>query len=85
MFNMLSKNPKLSVEKMLVFGALGLYVYKYVMLKKQGQLSGDPELAVKIDKQKMFDMAEKQFKLNPFMRQAMEGLYDTMMAEKEEV
>lgn len=76
----LSNDPKLSLEKMLIFGALGLYLYKYIMLQKAGQLSGDPDLLVKIDKKKMFDAASKQFKINPVVRTAMEGIFDTMMS-----
>lgn len=82
---MLSKNPKLSLEKALIFSAIGLYVYKYAMLKKQGELAGEPDLMVKIDKQKMFDLAEKKLNLNPIARQAMEGLYDAMTTAKEEI
>jgi hypothetical protein len=79
-----SKNPKLSLEKMLVFGAIGLYVAKHIKLKKEGQLAGEPDLMLKIDKKKMFDMAQKHLKLNPAIRQTMEGLYDTMLTEKDE-
>lgn len=81
---MLSKNPKLTAERLLIFGAIGIYLLKYVNLKKQGQLAGEPDLAIKIDKQKMFDMAAKHFNINPAQRQVMEGIYDSLMEEKAE-
>ncbi len=81
---MFSKNPKLTVERMLVLGALGLYVAKHIRLKKQGELAGEPDLLVKVDKKKMFDLAQKHLNLNPAIRQTMEGLYETMMSEKDE-
>lgn len=77
----LSNNPKLSAEKLLIFGALGLYLFKYIQLQRQGQLAGDPDLMLKIDKKKMFDAAAKQFNINPLVRTAMEGIYDTMLNE----
>ena len=85
MLNFLSKNPKLSLEKFLVFGAVGLYIFKYIKLQQKGQLSGEPAMLLKIDKKKMFDMAEKKFKIDPFVRQAMEGVYDNMMKEESDV
>jgi len=36
--NWLSKNPKLSTEKFLVFGALAIYLFRHTMLQKKGQL-----------------------------------------------
>lgn len=80
-----SKNPKLSVEKMLVFGALGLYVFKHIQLQRSGQLSGEPDLLLKIDKQKLFDHASKMMNMNPAQRTLLEGLYDHMMQKKEDV
>lgn len=80
-----SKNPKLSLEKMLVFGALGLYVFKYVQLKKQGQLSGEPDMLLKIDKRKMFDIAGKRFKLSEAQRNVLEGVYDHMVGNQNEI
>jgi len=82
---MLSKNPKLAAERLLIFGALGIYLYRYMKLKKEGQLAGEPDLAVKIDKQKMFDMAAKQFNIREPQRQVLEGLYDSMMKDENEV
>lgn len=79
---MFSTNPKLSLEKFLVFGAVGLYVMKYINLKSQGELNGEPDLLVKIDKQKMFDLAQRQFKLNPAQRMMMEGIYDSLISQQ---
>lgn len=80
---MLSKNPKLSMERLLIFGAVGLYLYKYLSLQKKGELAGEPDLLVKVDKQKMFDMAQKKLRLNPMQRMAMEGIYSSLFEKGE--
>lgn len=78
----LSKNPQLSIQRLLVFGAVGYYIYSHVKLKQKGQLGNEPDLMVNIDKKKMFDMAEKRFQLNPMHRSMLEGLYDQMFKKE---
>lgn len=79
-----SKDPKLSFQKLLVFGAVGYYIYTHIRLKRQGALSGEPDLLVSIDKKKMFDLAEKRFSLNPLHRSMLEGVYDTIFLKGED-
>lgn len=79
----LSKNPKLAMERMLVFGALGIYLLSHIKLQKQGQLAGEPDLLLKINKKKLFDSASKLFKMTPTQRTALEGLYEHFMEEEE--
>lgn len=76
-----SNDPKLCVEKLLVFGALGLYIYKHIMLKKSGELAGEPDFMLKVDKDKIFDYASKRFSMNPAQRAVLENIYDHLMKE----
>lgn len=75
----LSKNPALSMERLLVYAALGYYLYRQIQLQKQGTLSGEDEWMVKIDKEKMFKMAADKFKLNPLHRGIMEQMFASAM------
>lgn len=77
----LSKNPALSFERMLVYAALGFYLFQQIKLQKQGALSGEDHWMVKIDKEKMFNMASKKFNLNPIHRGIFEQIF-TQMVEK---
>jgi len=79
----LSKHPALSVERLLVFTALGYYLYRQVQLQKSGTLAGEDSWMVKVDKEKMFDMAASKFKLNPFQRTMMEQAFGKIMASDE--
>lgn len=83
--NIFSKNPKLSLEKFLVMGAVGLYVLKHIQLKRSGELAGEPDLLLKIDKEKMFEAAKKKFKLSDLQAATLEGVYDSMTSKKEEL
>ena len=78
---MLSNDPKLKLERLLVFSALGVYLLRHFQLQNAGQLGSTDNLMVNVDKKKVFDLAERQFKMNPVQRQALEGLYDRF-AEK---
>lgn len=77
--NWLSKNPKLSTEKLLVFGALGIYLVRHMMLQKSGQLGNEPPLMLKIDKSKLFEVAKRRFNLSEAQATTLEGLYDHFM------
>lgn len=78
----LSKNPALSFERLLVYSALGYYVYRQMTLQKQGTLSGEDEWMVKIDKEKMFKTVEKKFGLNPIHRGILEQMYATLVEKQ---
>jgi len=77
--NWLSKNPKLSTEKFLVFGALAIYLFRHTMLQKKGQLGNEPPLLLKIDKSKVFEVAKRRFNLSDAQTNALEGIYDHFM------
>ncbi|GEM_PF-4465488 len=79
----LSKHPALSVERLLVFTALGYYLYRQVQLQKSGTLAGEDSWMVKVDKEKMFDMAASKFKLNPMQRGMMEQMFKHVMKDEE--
>lgn len=79
----LSKNPALSFERLLVYSALGYYLFRQIQLQKKGTLAGDDSWMVKVDKQKLFDMAEKKFKLNPMQRGIMEQMFNHIGGTKE--
>jgi len=74
----ISKNPALSTEKLLVYAALGYYLFRQIAAQKAGTLAGD-EWMVKVDKEKMFGMAQKHFNLNPMSRGIMEQMFDNLM------
>jgi hypothetical protein len=74
----ISKNPALSTEKLLVYAALGFYLYRQIMAQKEGTLSGD-EWMVKVDKEKVLGMAQKHFNLNPIHRGIMEQMFEGLM------
>lgn len=75
----LSKNPALSMERLLVYAALGWYLFRQVQLQKSGALAGDDGWMVKIDKEKMFDVASKKFGLNPVHRGIMEQMFESAL------
>lgn len=72
------KSDALSFEKVLVYAALGYYLYRQVNVQKNGSLGGN-DWMVKIDKEKMFKMAEKKFNLNPIHRGIMERLFNSVL------
>ena len=78
-----SKNPALSFERLLVYSALGYYLYRQIQLQKggSGALGGEDEWMVKVDKEKMFKMAADKFKLNPFQRGIMEQMFEHMKGD----
>lgn len=82
--NIFSKNPKLSLEKMLVFGALGLYVYRHLQLQRKGELKGEPDLMLRIDKQKVVETASKHLKLSGAQKAVLGGLVDTVLGGEDE-
>jgi len=82
---MFSSDKQLQFEKLLVFGALGLYLFKHIKLQREGKLGeNEPDLLLKIDRKKMFDAAEKHFSMNPAQRMMMEGVFTNLFKNEDE-
>jgi hypothetical protein len=79
-----SNSPDLKLQKLLVFGALGLYLIQQLRLQAKGQLAGDDSLLLKIDKKNIFDSAAKRFNMNKIQRSLLEGVYDELMKDKDD-
>ena len=73
----------LEFEKILVMAALGYYGLRQMQLRNSGTMAGaEKDWMLSIDKKKMFDLAEKKFKLNPIQRTMMEGIYDSLIKKE---
>lgn len=78
----LSKHPALSLQRLLVYSALGYYLYSQIKLQKDGAMAGEDEWMVKIDKEKVMKMAAEKFKLNPMQKGMMEQAFQHFMKDK---
>lgn len=66
------------MERLIVYGALGYYVYQHMKLKKDGKLPEEDSWVLKLDKEKVLKVVKNQFGLNEFQTEMLSGFFDNL-------